>query len=123
VAGTTGAFIRILVAGGHIVALVGPNGAGKTTLLTIATGLTRPTEGSVTVLGGVPAGSDPRQRAELAEAGRLHKLADEPRLHAVAVRAAGLAVLAVPADRGGWLLAVRVLLIGGAVWLIRRRGA
>jgi ABC-2 type transport system ATP-binding protein len=45
------------IPGGHIVALVGPNGAGKTTLLTMAAGRTRPTEGSVTVLGGVPAGS------------------------------------------------------------------
>jgi ABC-2 type transport system ATP-binding protein len=47
----------LAIPGGHIVALVGPSGAGKTTLLTMATGLTRPTEGSVTVLGGVPAGS------------------------------------------------------------------
>jgi ABC-2 type transport system ATP-binding protein len=45
------------IPGGHVVALVGPNGAGKTTLLTMAVGLTRPTEGSVTVLGGVPAAS------------------------------------------------------------------
>ena len=45
------------IPGGHIVALVGPNGAGKTTLLTMAVGLTRPTEGGVTVLGGIPAGS------------------------------------------------------------------
>jgi ABC-2 type transport system ATP-binding protein len=42
---------------GHIVALVGPNGAGKTTLLTIAVGLTPSTEGTITVLGGEPAGS------------------------------------------------------------------
>lgn len=34
-----------------IVALVGPNGAGKSTLLHCATGLTRPTEGTITVLG------------------------------------------------------------------------
>jgi ABC-2 type transport system ATP-binding protein len=47
----------LAIPGGHIVALVGPNGAGKTTLLTAAVGLTRPTEGSVTVLGGEPAGS------------------------------------------------------------------
>lgn len=47
----------LAIPGGHIVALVGPNGAGKTTLLTTAVGLTRPTEGSVTVLGGIPAGS------------------------------------------------------------------
>jgi ABC-2 type transport system ATP-binding protein len=47
----------LTIPGGHIVALVGPNGAGKTTLLTIAVGLTRPTRGTVTVLGGEPAGS------------------------------------------------------------------
>jgi ABC-2 type transport system ATP-binding protein len=34
-----------------IVALVGPNGAGKSTLLGCATGLVRPTEGTVSVLG------------------------------------------------------------------------
>jgi ABC-2 type transport system ATP-binding protein len=47
----------LTIPGGHIVALVGPNGAGKTTLLTMAVGLTRPTQGTVTVLGGEPAGS------------------------------------------------------------------
>jgi ABC-2 type transport system ATP-binding protein len=47
----------LAIPGGHIVALVGPNGAGKTTMLTIAVGLTRPTEGTVTVVGGEPAGS------------------------------------------------------------------
>jgi ABC-2 type transport system ATP-binding protein len=47
----------LTIPGGHIVALVGPNGAGKTTLLTMAVGLARPTEGAVTVLDGVPAGS------------------------------------------------------------------
>ena len=47
----------LTIPGGHIVALVGPNGAGKTTLLTMSVGLTRPTEGAVTVLGGIPAGS------------------------------------------------------------------
>ncbi len=41
---------------GHIVALVGSNGAGKTTLLHCAVGLTAPTTGEVTVLGGIGAG-------------------------------------------------------------------
>ena len=36
---------------GSITALVGPNGAGKTTLLRLAVGLTRPSAGSVHVLG------------------------------------------------------------------------
>ena len=39
---------------GAIVALVGPNGAGKSTLLHCATGLTRPSEGRLRVLGGEP---------------------------------------------------------------------
>src|ERR1700678_3503594 len=42
---------------GHVAALVGPNGAGKTTLLNLAVGLAAPSAGTVTVLGGQPAGS------------------------------------------------------------------
>jgi ABC-2 type transport system ATP-binding protein len=42
---------------GHLAALVGPNGAGKTTLLNLVVGLTAPTAGTVTVLGGTRAGS------------------------------------------------------------------
>jgi ABC-2 type transport system ATP-binding protein len=42
---------------GHLAALVGPNGAGKSTLMNMAAGLTAPTSGTVTVLGGNPAGS------------------------------------------------------------------
>ena len=37
-----------------IVAPVGPNGAGKTTLLHCVTGLTRPSAGTIRVLGGEP---------------------------------------------------------------------
>ena len=39
---------------GSVTALVGPNGAGKTTLLKLVVGLTRPSEGTVEVLGYVP---------------------------------------------------------------------
>ena len=42
---------------GRVTALVGPNGAGKTTLLNLAVGLTAPSAGAVTVLGGRMAGS------------------------------------------------------------------
>jgi len=39
---------------GKVAALVGPNGAGKSTLLRMAAGLSRPTSGSINVLGDVP---------------------------------------------------------------------
>ena len=42
---------------GRVTALVGPNRAGKTTLLNLAVGLTPPSAGEVTVLGGCRAGS------------------------------------------------------------------
>ena len=47
----------LAVPAGHVTALVGPNGAGKSTLLNIAVGLTEPSAGKVTVLGGRAAGS------------------------------------------------------------------
>jgi len=54
----------IAIPGGHVVALVGPNGAGKSVLLNMATGLSTPTAGHITVLGGVPAGSPGRTRQD-----------------------------------------------------------
>ncbi|MGO8961511.1 MAG: ABC transporter ATP-binding protein [Streptosporangiaceae bacterium] len=47
----------LAIPAGHVAALVGPNGAGKTTLLSLAVGLAAPSAGSITVLGGQPAGS------------------------------------------------------------------
>jgi len=47
----------LAVPAGHVAALAGPNGAGKTTLLNLAVGLTAPSAGAVTVLGGRPPGS------------------------------------------------------------------
>jgi ABC-2 type transport system ATP-binding protein len=44
---------------GHVAALVGPNGAGKTTLLNLAVGLSAPSEGGLTVLGGRRPGRSP----------------------------------------------------------------
>jgi len=47
----------VAIPAGHVAALVGPNGAGKTTLLNVTVGLVAATAGTVTVLGGQPAGS------------------------------------------------------------------
>ncbi|MFF2013577.1 ABC transporter ATP-binding protein [Streptomyces sp. NPDC058195] len=40
---------------GRVIGLVGPNGAGKSTLLNMSCGLTRPTSGTIRVLGAEPA--------------------------------------------------------------------
>jgi len=50
--------VSLTVATGSVVALLGANGAGKTTLLKVASGLVRPTAGSVQ-MGGKPITNDP----------------------------------------------------------------
>ncbi|MDF3149327.1 MULTISPECIES: ABC transporter ATP-binding protein [unclassified Streptomyces] len=45
---------------GRVCAVVGPNGAGKSTLLSLAAGLLRPTDGTITVLGQTPAAARER---------------------------------------------------------------
>ena len=54
--GTTWALegCTVEIPSGSVTALVGPNGAGKTTLLHLAVGLTRPSAGTVDVLGRSP---------------------------------------------------------------------
>ncbi len=47
----------LAIPAGCLAALVGPNGAGKSTLMNMSVGLTVPTTGTVTVLGGRTAGS------------------------------------------------------------------
>jgi ABC-2 type transport system ATP-binding protein len=47
----------LVIPSGHVAALVGPNGAGKTTLLNLAVGLTPPSSGSLTVVGGAAPGT------------------------------------------------------------------
>jgi len=49
----------LIIPAGHLTALVGPNGAGKTTLLNLVMGLSSPSAGELTVLGGLRPGSLP----------------------------------------------------------------
>jgi ABC-2 type transport system ATP-binding protein len=47
----------LTIPAGHLTALVGPNGAGKTTLLNLVIGLSSPSAGEISVLGGLRPGS------------------------------------------------------------------
>jgi ABC-type branched-subunit amino acid transport system ATPase component len=50
---------------GRITGLIGPNGAGKTTTFNACTGLVRPSQGSVQLLGADVTGRSPQHRARL----------------------------------------------------------
>ena len=52
-----------------ITSLVGPNGSGKTTMMNLVTGLMRPTQGSISVLG-----ASPDQPDRLRDEGRVRRL-------------------------------------------------
>jgi branched-chain amino acid transport system ATP-binding protein len=57
--------VDLAVEPGTIAALLGPNGAGKTTLLKVASGLMRPTRGSVLIAGQDVTRLSPSRRAKL----------------------------------------------------------
>jgi branched-chain amino acid transport system ATP-binding protein len=55
--------LNLHIAAGEVVALLGPNGAGKTTTLLTISGLLKPVEGTVRVLGEDIAGQQPHKVA------------------------------------------------------------
>jgi branched-chain amino acid transport system ATP-binding protein len=57
--------VDLAVPAGTVTALLGPNGAGKTTLLATASGLIRPTRGSVVLDGNDVSHTPPSRRCEM----------------------------------------------------------
>jgi ABC-2 type transport system ATP-binding protein len=85
--------VELLVPRGSAYGYLGPNGAGKTTLIRTLLGLTRPNQGSMSLLGTpVPA----QRRQALARVGAI---VDEPRFHPHLTGQQNLRLLA--AARGG----------------------
>jgi ABC-2 type transport system ATP-binding protein len=101
----------LAVPAGHVTALIGPNGAGKTTLLNLAAGLASPSAGTVSVLGGLAAGSraaldgiafvaqDTPVYKNLSAADMLHLTATLNRRFDKPYARARLAELGIPLDR------------------------
>jgi ABC-2 type transport system ATP-binding protein len=72
---------------------LGPNGAGKTTLIRLLLGLTRPTAGSMRLLGAPL----PQRRTEALA--RVGAIVEEPRFHPFLTGRENLAVVAAARDR------------------------
>ncbi len=101
----------LAVPAGHVTALIGPNGAGKTTLLNLAAGLASPSAGTISVLGGLAAGSraaldgiafvaqDTPVYKNLSAADMLHLTATLNRRFDKPYARARLAELGIPLDR------------------------
>lgn len=64
----------IALPSGRVIALVGPNGAGKTTFLRLATGLLRPTTGTITVLGAEATADSAEAHAQIGFVAQDHPL-------------------------------------------------
>jgi ABC-2 type transport system ATP-binding protein len=85
--------VDLTVPAGVAFGFLGPNGAGKTTLIRTLLGLTRPTSGTVALLGL----SQPAKRAEALA--RVGAIVEEPRFHPHLTGRENLKVIAAARDR------------------------
>ena len=85
--------VNLVVPGGVAFGFLGPNGAGKTTLIRTLLGLTRPSAGTVALLG-LP---QPAKRREALA--RVGAIVEEPRFHPHLTGRENLKVIAAARDR------------------------
>ena len=85
--------VDLTVPAGVAFGFLGPNGAGKTTLIRALVGLTRPTSGTVELLG-LP---QPAKRAEALA--RVGAIVEEPRFHPHLTGRENLSIVAAARDR------------------------